>query len=288
MSMKIISLLTIGITSFYSNAQQASYTFKEVNTKNQFYTISDSSNHKLILFLHGGVTNPWFKQPQNQISLNFLIENNDDFIKQVIDSNFDLIIPITNDSLNWLNNPKESFNSLNEYIKTINKHYDEIYISGFSDGGTGSYKIFHENPEYFDGLIIFNGYPQHLNYFKNVNHSKIKNKKIIFVSTLKDKIIPFEFLLYEYCQQKKENANTYIYLAKGGHSFNSYGEKDFKEIFDILTNKVTNNKTEPIQGFVKNDQPITMYPFRKRIVKKYNFGEEIYEENVKQLKRFNK
>src|SRR5690606_15434799 len=144
--------------------------------------------------------------------------------------NFDLIIPITNDSLNWLNHPQESFIILKEYIKSLGKKYDEIYISGFSDGGTGSYKIFYKNPEHFDGLIIFNGYPQHSNHFKNVNYTSIENKKVIFMSTLKDKIIPYEFLLSEYCAQKKENADTYFYLAKGGHSFRNYGEQDLKEL----------------------------------------------------------
>jgi predicted peptidase len=270
----------------YASAQHSSDTLLDVFNNNRFYNISDSSNNKLILFLHGGLDNPYFKQSYDKISLNYLIENNNSFIKQASGNNFDLIIPITNDSLNWLKQPQESFKVLNEYIKSITKQYEEIYISGFSDGGTGSYKIFYNNPDYFSGLVVFNGYPQHSNFNKNVDYSSVDSQKVIFFSTLKDKNIPYEFLLTEYCSQKKENADTYFYLANGGHSFRSYGEKDLSELFLILTDKTSNDKTEPIQGYIKNDQLITIYPFRKKIVKKYNFGRDTYEENVEQQKAY--
>ncbi len=280
-------LLLISCTiSLHAIAQQHSDTLLDVYENNRFYCIADRSNDKLIVFLHGGVNNPNFKQSHDQITLNYLIEDNDSFLKQAAENNFDLILPITNDSLNWLDQPREAFHVLKDYIESIPKQYQAVYISGFSDGGTGSFKIFYKNPDYFDGLIVFNGYPQHANFYKTADYSSIKNKKVIFFSTFNDKTIPYEFLLTEYCAQKKENADTYFYLANGSHSFRSFREKDFHELFLILTDKVSKNKTEPIQGFVKNDQLIAIYPFRKKIVRKYNFGKETYEDNATQLKRY--
>jgi len=188
-------------------------------------------------------------------------------------------------ALNWLDEPQKVFSFLKDYIKSTSKNYNEIFISGFSDGGTGSYKIFYGNPDYFNGLIVFNGYPQHSNYNKKVVYSTIANKKILFFSTYKDNTIPYEFLLTEYCKQKQVNANTYFYLAKGKHNFHSYNEKDIEEVFKILTGKINNKETIPIQGYLSNDQVITLYPFRKKIVKKYHFGKDIYEANRLQYRK---
>ncbi|MES2618224.1 MAG: hypothetical protein V4613_10115 [Bacteroidota bacterium] len=249
-----------------------------------FYYLSNPSNNKLIIFLHGGVNNPYFKQPHTQITLTYLIENNAEFLQQSTNNSFDIVAPITTDSLNWLTKPQESFVKMREFIDSTLKKYNEVYISGFSDGGTGAYKIFYKNHDYFSGLIVFNGYPQHENFYKSVNYSAITNKRIIFCSTFKDNTIPYEFLLNEYCSQKKTNANTYFYLTTGNHSFINFQKNDLKEVFGILKGEINNTRTEPIQGYVKNDALITAYPFRKKITRKFNFGMATYEANRMQMK----
>jgi predicted peptidase len=252
---------------------------------NSFYSISDSSNKKTIIFLHGGVNNPYFDQAADNISLDYLLEKKQDFITQASLNGFNLIVPITNDSLNWIDNPKKAFIELKKMVSQSIDTYEEIYISGFSDGGTGSFKIFYQNPDYFDGLIVFNGYPQHKNFHTTIDYKTITNKKILFFSTDKDKVIPYEFLLTEYCSQKKNNPNTFFYLSSGDHRFTNYTLDDIKNLFDILSGKNQNTLTEPIQGFIKNDQLVVLYPFRKKIVKKYNFGKEVYEANLAQHKK---
>lgn len=255
---------------------------------NSFYIISEDENEKTIIFLHGGVNNPIFDQPPDKISLNYTIENNQEFLTQASINGFNVIIPIANDSLNWLENPQQTFRELKKIVAYSSIDSQEIYISGFSDGGTGSFKIFYQNPNYFEGLIVFNGYPQHKNFYKTVNYEKIENKKVLFFSTDKDKVIPYEFLLTEYCLQKKNNPNTFIYLTSGDHSFANYTKEDIKEVFDILTSKNENKETEPIQGFIKNDKLVKLYKFRKKIVKKFGFGKETYQQNGRQLKKYGK
>lgn len=284
--MQKILLLIICTLSLHAIAQQHINPEIDLYAGNRFYHISSSSNKNLLLFLHGGIGNHYFTQSYDQITLNYLIEENDSFLHHATDNNFDLILPISDANLNWLDKPQESFAILKDYINSLSQEYQEIYISGFSDGGTGSYKIFYDHPDYFDGLVVFNGYPQHSNFYKHVEHSAVNHKKVILLSTYEDEIIPYEFLLTEYCAQKRKNANTYFYLAHGGHSFQSYQEKDFHELFLILTSETSNSKTEPIQGYVKNDQLITLYPFRKKIVRKYNFGKATYEDNIVQIKKY--
>ncbi len=255
---------------------------------NNFYLISENANEKTIIFLHGGVNNPYFDQPADKISIDYIVENNQEFLTQASTNGFNIIIPITNDSLNWLENPKQTFIELKKIVAKSSLDSQEIYIGGFSDGGTGSFKIFYQNPAYFKGLIVFNGYPQHKNFYKTVDYEKIENKKVLFFSTYKDKVIPYEFLLTEYCLQKKSNPNTFIYLSSGDHSFANYTKEDIDILFDILSGKNQNKSTEPIQGFIKNDKLVILYPFRKKIVRKFGFGNDTYQKNRKQQKIYGK
>ena len=276
-SLLLITFLVL-LTNFgYSISDTNRVSFE----RNNLYYLNSKSNNKLIVFLHGGMSNPTFKKKQTSVSLSYLLENNTNFIPIAESNGFDIIVPIKNDSLNWLDNYDYCFSVFKKYINSLETKYEEIYISGFSDGGTGSYKIFYKYYKYFDGLIVFNGYPNHNNYNKKINYSKIKNKKIIFCGTLKDKRIAYEFSLVEYCKQKKYNPNTFFYLTKGKHLFNSYSMGNLKLIFELLT-KGENHKTEQIQGLVINDKLITFYKYRKKIIRKYNYGIEIYKENKRQ------
>ncbi|MAN04638.1 MAG: hypothetical protein CMI36_14330 [Owenweeksia sp.] len=282
----IIACLAVMI-AFLAAAQPTDSTLTTFRN-NSFHILSKSSNHQLIVFLHGGIHNPYFKQAPSQISLPYLVENNSSFLEQALENGFDLILPISNDSLNWLEDPEGTFTFLQALMASRSKTYQEIYIGGFSDGGTGSFKIFYSHPEFFQGLVVFNAYPQHANFSAKLDYSSVTDKRILFFSTCKDQVIPYEFLLTEYCQQKETNANTYFYLAHGDHSFANYNTKDLNEVFTILTGEAVNTQMEPIQGYVKNDQLIRLYPFRKKIVRKYSFGKDIYDANVAQHKTYTK
>lgn len=262
-----------------------------VNFQNhKFYFVEAKGDSNLIIFLHGGVNNPEFNKLVETPSLDFLLEENMFFIQSCIINGYNILIPVKDDSLNWLTNHNyciEIFDSL-LVQKKISK--STLLISGFSDGGTASYKIFYDNSSKFDGLIMFNGYPQHSNFNQKIIYNEVTNKKIIFASTKEDKVIPYEFLLAEYANQKIFNPCTYLYLTEGKHSFNMYLKSDFNTLFDIINEQNVNTKTEPIHGFTKNDILTEFYPFRKRILRKYNFGKELYKSNrlqKRQLKNKN-
>lgn len=209
----ILSILIVN-TSFSQTIDTTLIKF----SGNELFHIKSDTNSKVLIFLHGGVKNPLFDDTSRMFELYFLLEGNNYLIPLVLNNGYDLIIPVTNDSMNWLTNHKYCYETLINYILS-SKTYDNKFISGFSDGGTGSFKIFYDYPSSFDGLVVFNGYPQHENFYQKVNYERISSKRIAFFSTYKDKRIPYEFLLTEYCKQKKTNANTFFYVKNGGHSF---------------------------------------------------------------------
>ena len=56
------------ITSLLAHAQQADTNLIEFENS-YFYHITGKENSKLILYMHGGVSNPFFKQQQNDIEV---------------------------------------------------------------------------------------------------------------------------------------------------------------------------------------------------------------------------
>lgn len=253
-----------------------------------YFKITNTRNNKLVYFLHGGIKDNYFKEQKKSINLNYLIENNCHFISQMIKNGFDLIFPVTSDSLNWLNKTDYCFKIIKDISETENKNYRETYISGFSDGGTGSFKIFYKYYEYFNGLIVFNGFPQHNNFSNKIDYKKINNKKIIFIGTYRDKIIPYEFMIETYHHQKKYNSNTFLYVKNGSHNFEIFEKEDFNKISSILNSEIKNDKFIQTHGYIENDELIEFYMFRKKIVSKYNFGQNLLKINKEQKVNINK
>ena len=286
--MKYKILWILFVLLFLNGFSQEIDTNKFVFKNSMFFKITKNNNKNLIIYLHGGVNNPYFKQNYNDIELNYVVENNSSFIQSALKNGYDLLIPVTNDTLNWLINSDKCLNIFKELLDTIPQKYSELYISGMSDGGTGSYQMFYNYNDFFNGLIVFNGYPQYNNFYKSVDYSKILNKKILFLSTKSDKRIFYEFLLTEYCNQKKYNADTYFYLISGEHTFSAYQKKDFEMIFDILKTNNDNTLKIPVQGFIRNDKLIEFYPYRKKVLKKYGYGREYFLENKRQKKKIDK
>lgn len=269
----LLSLVKLNAQSFLSPLVQFQ--------NHSFYSISNESSNKLLIFLHGGVNNPAFAKDQPTPDLDFLLENNESFVDSASHHGFDLLIPIKDDNLNWLSNYGYCHRVFAAFLDSA-KTYSAVYLSGFSDGGTGSYRIFYDNPSSYEGLIVFNGYPQHQNHNMKVDYTRIKMKKVLFISTFDDDVIPYEFLLSEYAKQKASNPDTYLYITKGRHSFAAYNGSNFNEIFDMLNQTSDNSQTEPLHGYVRQDSLIEFYPFRKKINRKYGYGKNTMQLNNQQ------
>ena len=254
------------------------------NTALYYHKINSEADYKkgVIIFMHGGVSQFLGLDQVRMLSTNDILEGNTEFIPYALKEGFDLLFPIAFNNYNWLMEEGKSFVlGIGEKYRTS---YDKIIISGFSDGGTGAYHIFYSSPELFDGLIIFNGYPQLKNFHKNVKYELVTDKPIIYASTKSDKRIPYEFLLVEYRRQKIFNQCTYFSLSEGEHSFSEYTESEFNRFLKTITiNPEVNTLSDstlvhaPIDGWVKADgELIEIYPFRKKIGKGYGMKEEEY------------
>ena len=276
-------ILFLFILSFISTQGQPNNAHIEEDG-NTFYLFSEPDNEKVLIFLHGGLSNPVFSDQGSAITSDFLLEGNEYFIESFRSSGYDIIMPVSSPALNWLDDPQACFEVLRSFLSK-RKTYSSVLISGFSDGGTGSYMIFHSNSAFFDGLLVFNGYPQRKNFSRTVQRNGLQGKKILFFSSSSDKIIPYEFLMVEYCKQKAMSPNTYLKIVEGGHDFKVYQEQDFSLCLDILNHQHMNTNTTQQHGLVLNDELVEFYPFRKKILRKYAYGEAIYLENRAQSAR---
>lgn len=279
---KKIQWFFLMLAMFYGINVMGQNSISQIEFNNhKFHFVKNQSSEKLLIFLHGGVNNPAFSTNLPTPTLHFLLEGNERFIDSATSHGFDVLLPVKDDSLNWLTNYSYCHSVFEDFINSKG-HYAEVYISGFSDGGTGSYRIFYEHPTNYAGLIVFNGYPQHQNHNLNVNYTQVKNQKILFISTFNDDVIPYEFLLSEYTKQKASNPDTYLYIAKGEHSFAAYDDSNFHEIFDMLNQISDNSQTEPLHGYVRQDSLIEFYPFRRKIFRKYGYGKKTMQLNNQQ------
>lgn len=249
----------------------------------KFYFATNQSSEKLLIFLHGGVNNPAFSANLPTPTLHFLLEGNESFIDSAAVHGFDVLLPVKDDSLNWLTNYSYCHGVFADFINSKG-HYAEVYISGFSDGGTGSYRIFYNNPGDYAGLVVFNGYPQHQNHNLDVNYAEVTDRKVLFITTFDDDVIPYDFLLTEYCKQKRTNPDTYLYITKGSHTFSDYKSPAIHQVFDMLTQTPDNSETKPLHGYIRGDTLVEFYHFRKKIYRKYGYGAETLEENRRQEK----
>lgn len=265
------------------------------NTYLFYYKItSGQNNSKLLIYLHGGVSQFKEKDSPVQVPPLELLEGNTEFLPVVKEEGYDVIIPIAYNQYNWLEDDGERF--VDQLRATYADKYTQVYISGFSDGGTGAFRFFYNAPGKYNGVIVFNGYPQLQNYYKKADHLKAIGKNIIYCSTESDKVIPYEFLLVEFRRQQMVNENTYFLLREGGHAFTSYHQEDFKLCFQLLGKSNMQTTTSagiiqvypPVDGFIVDGEVKAIYPFRKKTGKNYSMSSQEYQRDDYNYKDFKK
>ncbi|MDZ7847627.1 MAG: hypothetical protein U5L96_13150 [Owenweeksia sp.] len=246
----------------------------------------------LIIFLHGAVSQFKFPQPK-AIPASELLEQNADFLPAFNKEGYDIILPIAYNHYNWLE--PAGWNFLAELTARYAHQYPKVFICGFSDGATGSYRYFYQHTGSFDGLILFNGYPQKQNFHQTVDYLSVRDKPVLFFATHKDKVIPYEFMLVEYRRQKMVNAQSYFTLREGTHAFAAYDSTDFGNCISYLQTKVEKREVNqdeillypPVDGLVVEGRVLEVYPFRKKIGRQYGIQKTEYS-SLPSTKRFNK
>lgn len=265
------------------------------NTPLTYYYIKSTKEQKngLIIYMHGGVSQFKGKATPVDISPIELLEGNEEFLPAVNDAGYDIILPIAYNEHNWLENAGEDF--IMQLVAIHGSRYKHTYISGFSDGGTGAFRFLYNHPQAFTGMMMFNGYPQLQNYYKNVDHTKGIGKNMLYVSTEADETIPYEFLLIEYRRQQMLNKHTYFILREGGHSFKAFSKEDFVLCLHLLSKPAEPVATAeriwiypPIDGLVIDGFLKESYSFRKKTGKNYSMAKTEYQRNDYDMKHYDR
>ncbi len=281
----MIRILTILFLINFQHLQGVELRTVQINKQTLYYYFSPSTMPKngLLIFLHGAVSQYKNSKENKPVNIETLLENNENFITSFNQAGYDLILPISYNEFNWLAGPGMQY--IDTLIKINNINHSKIYLTGFSDGGTGAYQIFYSNPDRYEGVIIFNGYPQYNNFYKKVDYQKAVGKKVIFCSQRSDKVIPYEFLITEYRRQKMLNRETYFLLLDGHHKFNEYSKNNFEyciTLLDTITQQTMPSEGKiwiyaPLDALQIDSNVISFYPFRKTTVKKYGMNSLEYK-----------
>ncbi len=287
---KIYCYLLIGLFVLFSSSRElhaAELRQIEINNTTLYYHFCKSTKPSkgLLFFMHGAVVRYMGQTESLPKDLSGLLESNTDLIPACENNGYDLIVPISYNEYNWLDKSGEMY--IEKLVGMYRINYPAIYLSGFSDGATGAYRMFYKQPEIYAGVMIFNGYPQLHNYNKQVDYTRTIDRKIIYISQWNDKIIPYEFLLTEYRRQKLTNEATYMILVEGKHGFGSYHTKDFLHCFSLLEMpklEVYKNRDSicifpPVDGLIIAGKVEALYPFRKSVARKFGMNASEYELN---------
>lgn len=255
-----------------------------------FYQGSEPSS-KLIVFLHGAVA-AYQGQPESKPKdIATLLESNTDFINSLNENGYDVILPIAYNNYNWL--APQGVEYLDSLLLNYQDNYTTIHLSGFSDGATGAYKYFYTHPDRFQGLWLFNGFPQHQNFNKKVDPSTFTDYNILFVSQENDKIIPYEFLLTEYRRQKITNARTYFLLLEGRHEFDTYTRTDFEKCLELLETETDDQVFSsdslwiypPADGLIVDNTLLEVYRFRSSIARNFGMDKNVMASNLSETRQ---
>jgi len=198
--------------------------------------------YPLHFFLHGAVRNNALVDFQ-PVGLN-LGEWNRYYTKYAEQNDVILVFPKGSRQYNWMT-PDDGFFMIPEMLKLIKKGINvddnKIFISGHSNGATGSFSYLMKQPSQFAGFYGFNTYPKVFTGGTFVEN--IKNRSFINFSTDQDYYYPpnanddFTKLM------NKINADYEEYRYNGfPHWFPQFDESEpaYKILFDDLVNRKRN------------------------------------------------
>lgn len=145
--------------------------------------------YPILFFLHGGVRQSTF--PVYQIPKFVLKGWNRYYTKYADENEVILVFPRANKQYNWMT-PDDGFFMIPKILKelktSINIHDDKVFISGHSNGATGSFSYAMKEPSEFAGFYGFNTQPNV--YTGGTFIQNILNRSFINFSTDQDYYYP--------------------------------------------------------------------------------------------------
>lgn len=208
----------------------------------------------LIIYLHGAVSNP-------QMRIDPLGAAKRSVMSQLADEgNYYILYPYGKRGCTWFDNMgcDMIFDELDNVLNNYPIQRDKIFLSGFSDGGSGVYYIASTRPEKFAGFISLNGsMPVAANlgdspiYLDNFNH-----KPLYVVNTMSDMLYPVH-MMDPLIKKMREHHPSFIFRTPEGNHEMSYFPSLQAEIKDFIDH---NARTTPTSiSFEVADQKNNRY-----------------------------
>lgn len=229
-------LILTACWSCYAAAQSGQFSqfeFTDADNKTRPYVVyhpsltegkntSDQEKRPLIVFLHGAVSNPEVRvnplESAQKSPLITLAEENDYY----------LLFPYTNKDAPWFEQKGVEL-VLGEIAKVIKQFpidEDKIFLSGFSDGGSGTLYFAGNHASSFAGFIALNGslavaahlgsspfYPQNMN-----------GKPLYIVNTQSDLLYPARMMLPVVELLRQFHSNIAFKTPQGNHDLRYFPE----------------------------------------------------------------
>lgn len=150
---------------------------------------SPDKSYPLLLFLHGAIR--YNKLSDYQLASWVLYDWNRYYTKYAEQNDVILVFPKGSGKFNWMI-PDDGFFMVPKIVtlvkKALNVNDDKVFISGHSNGATGSFSYLMKQPTVFAGFYGFNTYPKVFTGGTFVDN--IKNRSFINFSTDKDYYYP--------------------------------------------------------------------------------------------------
>ncbi len=247
-NMKTLSYLTLLLfitnLSFGQNGKFTELSYKCQDGKERpfiIYTPSDLSKDNsspLLVYLHGGIANPNLKKdPLAYIKKSKLVELADE-------GKFYLLFSYGQQGATWFD--AVGTDMILQEIKIaqqkLNINPNKIFLSGFSDGGSGVFFLSMTKPFPFAGFIAMNGsiaVAQKLGkqklYPENTNHIPM-----YIINTTKDILYPLNQIEPTINYVKKYNKNIIFKTPKGNHDM-GYLKTEQANLLNFI-----NENTKPV------------------------------------------
>lgn len=186
----------------------------------------------LIVYLHGGVsTKDFYDEVIKYAEENYFTE----FAEK---NNYLIVFPMGNAETAWWN--LTGITNINTIIKTIKTGYNvddnRVYVSGFSDGGSGSFHLALNSPDNFAAFYPLNGMISVGSAVTNlpVFISNLQNNYVYAINTDKDGLYPAKKMrqLMDLCLTADANVFYKEYWGIG-HSFD-YADVELPIIFENM------------------------------------------------------
>ena len=189
----------------------------------------------LIIYLHGGVsTKDFHETPIEYAEQNY-------FTEYAKENNWIVVYPMGNKDTAWWN--LTGINNLRAQIRKLKSRYNiddnRIYISGFSDGGSGAFHLALNAPDDFAAFYPLNGMISVGSIVTQIPVflPNFKNRFVYAINTDEDGLYPAKNMRIFIKLSLETKANLFYKEYWGiGHTF-EYADKELPILFDNMKTK---------------------------------------------------